>query len=102
MVDVIFKGNLIDYAAEILVPNSGVTELVPIAISPIGTTGWSTFHAEWKIVPNPDFEQIYLHFVDSGAAVDEVYVWTECVPEPATLCLLCLGGLMLRKKKKSA
>ena len=99
VVDVIFKGNLIDYAAEILVPNSGVTELVPITISPIGTTGWSTFHAEWKIIPNPDFEQIHLYFVDSGAAVDEIYVWTECVPEPTTIMLLSLGGLLLRKRK---
>lgn len=100
LLDVIFKGDPVNYTAEILDPATGVTELVS-TVSAIGTTGWSTLHAEWKIVPNPDFEQIHLYFVDSGAAVDEVYVWTECVPEPATIMLLSLGGLLLRRRKSA-
>jgi hypothetical protein len=93
-----FFGDLTNYIAEILDPASGVTNL-GVEILPIGD-GWNTLSASWEIIPNPDFEKIHLYFVNSGAAVDDVYVWTECVPEPATICLLGLGGLVLRKRRK--
>ena len=64
-------------------------------------TGWSTLFAEWYIEPNPDAESICYSFAGDIAALDYVNVYTECVPEPMTIALLGLGGLMLRRKRKA-
>ncbi len=64
-------------------------------------TGWSTLFAEWYIEPNPDSESICYSFSGDVAALDYVNVYTECVPEPMTIALLGLGGLMLRRRRKA-
>jgi hypothetical protein len=40
---------------------------------------------------------LYLYAVDDGVAVATL-VDTYVIPEPATIALLCLGGLLIRKK----
>ena len=68
-------------------------------IEPTGA-GWQKLTIGWRIYPNPDKEEIYLSFHNSGADIDYVYVDTICIPEPTTLALLSLGGFLLRKKRK--
>jgi hypothetical protein len=54
------------------------------------------------IRPNPEYEKINF-YVQSATGVNEVYldyisVATICIPEPATLVLLGLGAILLRKR----
>lgn len=62
--------------------------------------GWQKLKIGWRIEPNPDVEEIYLAFSNSGAAIDYIFVDTICVPEPATLMLLGIGGLLLTYRKR--
>ena len=62
--------------------------------------GWRTLTIGWQIWPNPDREEIYLAFHNSGADIDYIIVDTICIPEPATLAILAIGGLALLRKRK--
>ena len=62
-------------------------------------TGWFQAYIDLRIWPNPDWEKIAA-FIPEGLIIDQVYIDTiSIIPEPATIALLCLGGLMLRRKK---
>lgn len=61
-------------------------------------TGWFQAYIDLQIWPNPNWEKITA-FVPQGLIIDQVYIDTISIPEPATIALLCLGGLMLRRKK---
>ena len=63
--------------------------------------GWITLNYIWQISPNPEGERICIDLSGSGGLVDYITVETCCVPEPATVTLLSLGGLaLLRRPKK--
>jgi len=75
------------------------TILGPTGELPPADGNW--FHSTYKIIiePNPDFEVIY---ISGSIMVDQVVLDTWCVPEPATLSLLGLGGaaILLRWRRK--
>jgi hypothetical protein len=74
------------------------TEIInEIVLEPTGVpapAGANWIHTTYKIIiePNPEWETIY---ISGSVMVDQVVLDTWCVPEPATLSLLGLGGLAL-------
>lgn len=49
---------------------------------------------EGTITPQPDWELFTFTFSGQGVYLDEAYIGTHCVPEPVTMALLVLGGLL--------
>jgi len=79
------------------------TELWPAPDDPDPTNQWrKVYHDTWhfELFPNPDFESIS---ISGGINVDELVIDTWCVPEPATMSFLGLGGLsvLIRRKRRS-
>jgi len=63
--------------------------------------GWFLDQTVWRIEPNPPYEQIILMSdVSGGSVVDQIVVDTICIPEPASIGLLVLGGLMVLRKRR--
>ena len=70
--------------------------------------GWVTEAWSRRIWPNPSEEGIALYFIDLPGVdpypvvIDQVVIDTRCVPEPATMSLLVLGGLgaLARRRRK--
>jgi hypothetical protein len=81
---------------DVMLPQAGVTSLGWSLVS--AGQGWETLVFGFRIEPNPDLEVIHFLLKDSGADIDYITVDTICAPEPITLALFALGGLLIRKK----
>ena len=65
--------------------------------------GWVRWWSWATLVPNPEWEEMVnaITINDAGGKllIDYMHIATECVPEPATLGLLLLGGLGVLKRR---
>ena len=62
--------------------------------------GYSLATWSFRIEPNPTEEAIYLLPYFCNLYVDSVRIDTVCVPEPASMCVMGLGGLLVLVRKK--
>jgi len=95
-----FIGHLADFSV-FPIPLGGSVELVGqhvVVVDP--ATGWKKLTARYIIEPNPDREIVCYSFSGALAAIDYVIVKTICVPEPMTVSLLGLGGLILARRRR--
>ncbi len=53
---------------------------------------------QFRLEPNPAYETLCLAF--SQGSIDSIEVYTQCVPEPATMAMLAAGALGLAKRRK--
>lgn len=53
----------------------------------------------WTMQPNPDFETVKV-FIPETFNVVAVEVWTESIPEPASMALLALGGMAMVRRRR--
>lgn len=65
---------------------------------------WQVSVWDIEVVPNPSSEHVILDWFTSpdlpGGLVDHVVIDTVCIPEPATMTLLGVGGLVALLKRK--
>lgn len=89
---------------DIFLPDEPIVGVAPFDVMTTGKEqlqlpeGWVQSTFKITIEPNPPEEWIT---VKGNVLVDELVIDTICIPEPATICLLGLGGLvtLLRRKR---
>jgi hypothetical protein len=82
-----------------LITNPGYESSERITHQSVGTQGYWLDTYKIIIRPNPPGEELLAFTIQCALYVDEIVVDTICIPEPATMSLLGLGGLLLRKRR---
>jgi hypothetical protein len=81
----------------IVLTNPDYTEMVISDPVPVGEHWYVTY--DITLSPNPPEEVIVIQPAGCTTYIDEIVVDTICIPEPATLLMLGLGGLALLRKR---
>jgi hypothetical protein len=74
--------------------NATITSVSPL----IATSAGYYQYVDFTFLPNPDFERIGLQLPANNYLTQAVVDTVSTVPEPATIAILGLGGLLLRRK----
>ncbi len=97
-----FQGEYSDYGvASLTVYDQAGADLVSVNAGNMTTPNltWQTFQIEVPLPENSYSWQVTLEgFLDYGSVVNAFYDDVYLIPEPATLLLLGMGGLMLRRR----
>lgn len=75
------------------------TTTLPVPVWQLPNSPWYVYTARIDIPFNPEFEIIHYDFPES-TNISEIVVDTICVPEPATLSLIVLGGAALVRRRR--
>ena len=90
------------WGQEVRLPN-GFSSAGPRHVSQDVSGGYLLSNYAYKVLPNPPYEEIYFSFsVPAGGylLIDEIHFATECVPEPATVTLAVLGGVLFAVRRR--
>jgi len=85
---------------DITVTGDGISNVIGPSMFDWTGTGYVTAAYDFEIIPNPEEEAFHVAFTGYPAYVDQVVIDTWCVPEPAMLSLLGIGGLGLLRRKR--